>query len=179
VECELRGVGAAQGLEGKGVVGKQAAAPGGPGVEQLRPGKREQEHRQALQSRGEELDQVEEHRVGPVDVLEHERGGLVPRAGPDEDAHGLEEAVAVGRGRLGLEAEEDRQVPGHDGGLVLADEPLYQRAQLSRRHCDVVAVEDPGELLDLRREGAVGAALAIREAAAADARDRRPPRWAR
>ena len=49
---------------------------------------------------GEELDQVEERGVGPVDVLEDERRCLVPCAGLHEDADRLEEAVAVGRGRL-------------------------------------------------------------------------------
>ena len=119
-----------------------------------------------MQARGQELDQVEERRVRPVDVLEDEDRRLVSRAGLDEDAHRLEEAVAVGGRRLRLESEQDREVPGDRLGLFRADEPLDERAQLSRRHVDVVAVEDARQLLHLRRERAVRAALTIRQAAA-------------
>ena len=94
--------------------------------------------------------------------------GLLARHRLDEDADRLEEAVAVGRRRLGLEAEQDREVPGDDLGLLRPDEPLDERCAASRRAPDVVAVEDAGELLHLRRERPVRAALAIREAAAAD-----------
>src|SRR5690242_1364833 len=80
----------------------------------------------------------------------------------------MEEAVAIGRGRLRLESEQDRDVAGDGCGLLLADEPLDEGAQLFRRHLDVVAVEDAGELLDLARESAVSAALAVREATAAN-----------
>ena len=102
-----------------------------------------------------------------MDVLEDERCRLVPCAGFDEHADRLKEAVAVGSGRLGLETQQDREVPRDDDGFVLADEPFHQLAELVRRHCEVVAVVDACQLLHLHREGAVGAALAIREAAAA------------
>ena len=121
-----------------------------------------------MQPRGQELDQVEEARIGPVDVLEDERGCLVARSGFDEDPDRLEETVAIGGGRLRLEPEQDRDVPGDRLCLFFADELLHERAQLSGGDCDVVAVVDPGQLLDLRRERAVRASLAIGQAAAAD-----------
>jgi hypothetical protein len=137
-------------------------------VEQLRPGERQEQDGQVVQTHGEELDQVEERRVRPVDVLEDERRRLVSRTRFDEDPDGLEEAVAIGGGCLRLEAEQDRDVPGYDLGFLLADEPLHEAAQLPDGDVDVVAVEDAGELFHLLREGAVRASLAIREAAAAD-----------
>ena len=73
VERELRGVRAAERLERKRVVGEQSAAPRGPRVEQLRPRERQEQDGKVVEARGEELDQVEQRRVGPVDVLEHER----------------------------------------------------------------------------------------------------------
>ena len=112
VERELRSVAAGERLEGQGVVGEQAAAPGRPCVEQLRSCECQEQDGQAVQARGQKLDQVEEHRVRPVDVLEDERRRLVSRAGFDEDAHRLEEAVAVGGRRLRLESEQDREVSG-------------------------------------------------------------------
>ena len=121
-----------------------------------------------MEPRGEELDQVEEDRVCPVDVLEDERGRLVSRPRFDEDAHRLEEAVAIGSGRFRLQAEQNRDVARDRLGFLLAEEPLHEGAQLPRRYIDVVAVEDSGELLHLHRECAVGTALAIRQAAPAD-----------
>ena len=73
VERELSGVAAAERLEGQGVVGEQAAAPRRPCVEQLRPRERQEQDGKIVQARGQELDQVEERRVRPVDVLEDER----------------------------------------------------------------------------------------------------------
>lgn len=67
-----------------------------------------------------------------------------------------------------LESEQDRDVASDGLGLVLHDEPFHQRPQLLRRHRHVVAVVDARELLDLHRERAVRAALAIGEAAASD-----------
>src|SRR5207302_11467272 len=99
---------------------------------------------------------------------EDERGRLVSRPRLDEDAHRLEEAVAIGRGRLRLQPEQDRDMSRDRLGFFLADQPLHERTQLSGPHFDVVAVEDSGELLHLHRKCAVRAALAIRQAAATD-----------
>ena len=63
-----------------------------------------------------------------MDVLEDERRRLVSRAGLDEDADRLEEAVAVGGRRLRFESEQDREVPGDRDGLFGADQPLDERA---------------------------------------------------
>ena len=168
MERELRGVRTPQRLEREGVVGAQSAAPRGSRVEQLRPREGQEQNRKVVQACGQELDQVEERRVRPVDVLEDERRSLVPRARLDEDTHRLEETLAIGHRRLRLEPEQDRKVSRDGLGLLLPDESFHERAQLSGRHLDVVAVEDAGELLNLRREGAARAALPIGQAAAAD-----------
>jgi hypothetical protein len=81
-----------------------------------------------VEAPGEELDQVEERRVGPVDVLEDERRRLVARARLDEQPHRLEKAVAVGRRCFRLEAEQDRDVPRDGLGLFLAHEPFHEDA---------------------------------------------------
>ena len=49
-----------------------AAAPAGPQLEQLGPGDAEQEDRRVARPVGDVLDQVEEDRLGPLDVVEHE-----------------------------------------------------------------------------------------------------------
>ena len=131
-----------------------------------------------MEAHRQELDQVEERGVGPVDVLEDECRRLVSRSRFDEDPDGLEEAVAIGGGRLRLEAEQDRDVAGDGLGLLLADESLHEGAQLLRRHRDVVAVVDIGELLDLHRERAVCAALRDTAGNGRGRRDRRGTRCA-
>src|SRR5207247_10333120 len=47
-----------------------ASGPAGPLVEQLGPRKAEQEHRRVAAQVDDVLDQVEQRRLGPVDVLE-------------------------------------------------------------------------------------------------------------
>ena len=176
LSCRRRGDGARarrrlrlQRLEGQGVVGEHAAAPARAACRAAPAGRASRSRTgRSCRRAASELDQVEERGVGPVDVLEDERRRLVSRSRFDEDPDGREEAVAIGGRRLRLEAEQDRDVAGDGLGLLLADEPLHERAQLSVATVDVVAVEDAGELLHLRRERAVCAALAIRQAAAAD-----------
>ena len=51
---------------------EQSAAPGRAVGEELRPRQRDDQQRRVLRPRAQHLDQVEQARVGPVDVLEHE-----------------------------------------------------------------------------------------------------------
>ena len=57
----------------------------------------------------EQLDQVEQAAVGPVDVLEDEQHRLVARDRLDEAAHREEQRLAVVDRRLGVEPEQDRR----------------------------------------------------------------------
>ena len=159
---ELPGFFRAERSQGQRRVSGQASAPRGPSVEQLRPGLGEKHDRQVAQPRRQQLDQVEQAAVRPVDVFEHERDRLVLRHGLDEDAHREEELLAVVDRALRIEAEQDREVRGD---LLVAD----ALAELCEPDLCRVALEDSAELLDLAREGEVGAALSIRQRAAADA----------
>ena len=86
----------------------------------------------------------------------------------DQHAGGEEERLAVGDGGVALEAEQGREVrrvllgggrPGKIGD---------GSRELPARRLGVVAVEDPGDLLDLLDERAVRRAGAVGRRAAAD-----------
>ena len=163
----LRVLGAERGQRQRGV-GRQPSAPRRTRVEQLGPREREQHDRQVAQPRGQQLDQVEQAAVGPVDVLEDEQRRPVARDGLDEAPHREEQLLAVVDRAFGVEPEQDRQVAGHGLGVGPGRQVGDVLAQLRQRNLGRVAVEDPAELLDLHREGEVGAALAVGERAAVD-----------
>ena len=120
-------------------------------VEQLRPGHAEQQDRRVARQVGDVLDQVEERRLAPVDVVEDddERAARRPRA-----SSSLRKAQAISsrRAAAGVVAE--------------------QRARAARPRSARLA---PRELLHDLDDRPVGDALAVGEAAAADDRARRAP----
>jgi hypothetical protein len=68
---QLVGLGRGERLEQDRRRVQLAAAPAGPPVEQLGPSQAEQQERRLAREIGDVLQQVEEGRLGPVDVVEH------------------------------------------------------------------------------------------------------------
>ena len=112
------------------------------------------------------LDQVEQAAVGPVDVLEHQHGRLLRRGRLDEAPYREEQRLAILRDDMRVDAEDDGEMTGDHLGIGYG-EPLALGPQLRQHHVRLVVLEDACELLDLRGEGAVGARLAVGQAAAA------------
>jgi hypothetical protein len=68
-----------------------ATAPRGPLLEQLRTREAEQQHRRVPRRLDEVVEEVEQRRLGPVDVFEHDDQRPLTRENPEELAHGPEE----------------------------------------------------------------------------------------
>jgi len=73
-----------------------AAAPGWPFVEELRPGEADDESADVPNRVGEVLDQVEQRRLAPVNVLEDEQKWPLMRERLDEPAHRPERLLLDG-----------------------------------------------------------------------------------
>ncbi len=114
---------------------------------------------------GQELDEVEQALVGPVDVLEDEHRRPFAGNGLDEGAHGEEERLTVRYRRLRIETEQDRQVLGDRLRSSVTEQGRGRRLEFLEGDVDGVALEDVAELLELEAERAVRRALAIRKRA--------------
>ena len=98
-----------------------AAAPTGPQLEQLRPGDAEQEDRCVARPVGDVLDQVEEDRLGPLDVVEDD--DLRPLRRPRLDQLAKRELRLCGRAAdhlAGVDADRDQDLDERPVGDVLA-----------------------------------------------------------
>jgi hypothetical protein len=119
-----------------------------------------QHDRQVAQPRGQQLDQVEQAAIGPVDVLEDEQRRPVARDGLDEDAHREEELLAVVDGAFGVEPEQDREVAAtvsHRPGAVGDVLASFASADLGRSLSKI-----PQSCLTWIAKREVRAALAVR-----------------
>jgi hypothetical protein len=117
---------------------------------------------------GELLDQVEEGRLGPVEVVEH--GHQRPLGG-----QGLQQAAGrpdglLDRGRVGLQPDQLADPLGHQRPVRRA--PVQQGGQFGPCRRRRVLQPDPGSLADHLGQRPEGAAVAVRQAAADQ--DRRP-----
>ena len=137
---ELRGVRVGERREVDRRVVAEPRAPGGVRLVQLGPGGADDEQRDALRPVGEVLEEREQRRVGPVDVLDdqHERSPLRDRL--QEPAPGGEQLLL--RRRLARVDPEQRQQPRPQPRPVVG---LGQhRLQLRGRDLGRVGLEDPG-----------------------------------
>ena len=147
------------------------AAPAGASFQQLRACGADDQERQLVGATGQELDEVEQRVVGPVDVLEDQDRRVITGQGLEEPAPGLEglPASAVqARRRVSLQADQRAQVLGHPGAVALVG---HQRVdglgELRPRHVDAVGLEDAGLGLDHLAERPERDALAVGERAPA------------
>ena len=162
--------------------------PGAP-LEQLFPGQADLQHRRSRPLH-EVLDQVEHPLVGPVDVLPHEHQRPLARETLDRCAHGGEERLARALGRPRSSAGSDspgaldpEQAPDQPRSSTarrpcprarIAEELAQPRRQLRPRRRRRVAVDDRALRADHLAERPVRDARAIRQAAPAPDRRRRP-----
>ena len=150
-------------------VGREPAAPAGALAEKLRPGERDEEHGNLAHASRERLEQVEQARVGPVDVLVQEQHGPVAaRATRRGRAPRRRAARDPAASAVLVESEERREMRGVLLGRGRPGELGDRGASFSAASAVVVAVEDAADLLDLLSERAVRAARAVRSRAAAD-----------
>ena len=160
------GVGVAEGAEPDG---GPAGAPAGPALQQLGPGRgQDQDGRRPGVRLDQALDEVEQGVVGPVQVLEgqHQRpgGGQAVQEPPP----GGELLLAVGGGGRpggpgpGAEADQAAQVAGHPGGGDRIGHRRRGRGQAPAGELGAVALEDAGLGLDRLGERPEGRAVAVR-----------------
>ena len=153
---------------------REAADSGAPRwsvVEQLGAGEREDEDGVGPRPGRHVLDEVEQARIGPLEVLEDEddRGSLGDAL--EESSPGGEQLVALERGLLG-----SRQQGGEAWldpaplGLV-ADELLERRTELPAGELGRRAVRDPGPAADHLRHRGERDSLSVGEGAAVVPRD--------
>ena len=71
------------------------AGPAGTQLEQVGARERQHEHRRAAAPADEVLDEVEQRRLGPVQVLEDEHEGTRPRDRLEELSHGPEDLLGA------------------------------------------------------------------------------------
>ena len=75
--------------------GPHGSAPSRPALQQLGPREGQQQHRRLPDAGGEGLEEVEEARIGPVDVLEHQEERTFRRDAFDQPACRVEEHLLV------------------------------------------------------------------------------------
>ena len=108
-----------------------AAGPAGPPVEQLRPGEAEDEHGHVPHPISQVLDQIQQRRLCPVDVLEHEQHGPLAREHLDQPAHGPENLFLDGPARAGTDRALD---PLGDGVRVRVEQLANAAIACHLRH---------------------------------------------
>ena len=129
---------------------REVAVPGAPVrplVEEL--GTREDEHEERARLRPLEqvLDEVEQARVGPLHVLEHEDGRVHVREPLEEEPPRGEEVVALVRGLLLGDPEQAREHRLHERPLVRIEHVLGEGGVELRARCRVVIVlGDPARM---------------------------------
>ena len=119
---ELPCVVAGEPIERERRIGGKAARPARALVQQLRPGEREEQHGHVANARGERLEEVEQARVRPVDVLEQEQRRPLCGQGLDEDARGEEQRLSVSDVSVLSETDEQGEVRGVLGRCLGADD---------------------------------------------------------
>jgi hypothetical protein len=139
-----------------------AAGPGRTLLQQLGAGHRDQQDRRPAAALAQPLDQVQEGRLGPVQVVEdHHQGAL--------GGQRLQQPVGrpgglLDRGRVGLQPDQLPDPPGDQ--RPLGDGPLQQGGQLGPGLLGRVLKPDPGRLADHLGQRPEGAAVAVGQAAA-------------
>jgi hypothetical protein len=100
------------------------ASPAGAHVEQVRPGEADQQDRDVPRPVGQVLDEVEEDRLSPVDVVEDKHDGLPPCRRLEQRPHRCEAGLDPGRG---LDQPDRLRDPQRDVvGVRLAGERRLQ-----------------------------------------------------
>ncbi len=113
------------------------------------------------------VDEVEQSRVRPLQVLEDEHGRVLLGEPLEEEAPGSEKILALCGGLLG-KAEQLRQPRLHPGALVRIEQvPLERLVELPRRDLGRLLLGDPGAHAHHLRERPVRDAFAVGETAAA------------
>ena len=108
------------------------------------------------------LDEVEQPRVRPVDVLQHQDEGVARGHALEESTPRVEEVLAAERTRLG----GAHQHPDLESDGLVAEQLLHGRVGLRRRRLDRVVLQDLALRLDRVGQGRV-AGTAVGEAAPA------------
>ncbi len=145
---------------------RPAGAEAGPPLGELRSRERQHEERVVARPLEQVLDEVEEGRVGPLQVLEDEHDGALLGEPLEEEPPGGEEILPVA-GRVLGEAEqvgESRLEPASLG--FIPDALLEHRAQLRERFVRGVFLRDQCAHPHHLGERPVGDAVSVRETAA-------------
>ena len=138
-------------------------------VEELRPRERHEQQRQPVRPDGERVDQIEEVRAGPVDVLEDEDGRPLARRGLQENARRGEERVAIGR--RSPPPSTPTIAPRCSATVSASASTVEERLRLARslrRRRPASRSRRSRRAHDVARERAVDTALAVRQRPARD-----------
>ena len=149
-----------QRLDGQSGVAGKAASPSRPPLEQFRASRREQQQRNVTDTRSQHFQQVEHAVVGPVDVLEDEHRRPLRRKRLDHTARRVEKGLAVTDTALASQTDQQRDVRSDLVGVAV-DQFCNRGVELFGSAADLVRVEDPRHLLDLRSESPVREHLAV------------------
>ena len=142
-----------------------ARAPGRPALEQLRPGEREHEDRIVARPLQQVLHEVEQRRVGPVQILEKEDDGCLGGHQLEEPPPRGEEILLVGRSPL-RKTEEVGEPRLDPAALVRIGYVFFDRyAELRPCGLGGLVLENPRSHPHHLRQRPVGDALAVGEAA--------------
>ena len=112
----------------------------GMALEQLGSGGADHEQRHALGPIGQVLQEGEHRLIGPVQVLEHEHGGVLLGDVLQEPPPGREQLLALGGGG-GLDPEQRQQALAEPGTFVAFGK---DRVELGRGDGGCVGLQDPG-----------------------------------
>ncbi len=151
-----------QRLQAEGHEVAPTRAPGGPVLEQVRPCDRDDEDRDAPAPLREVVDEVERPGIGPVEILEHERGRPLRGDPLEEGPPGAEQLLAGDRAR-GIHAEQREERRLDPATLGLVGHPALDRGgDLRPGRGLVVRLHEPRAAPDHLAQGPERDALAVR-----------------
>jgi hypothetical protein len=152
------------------IPGGDAAPAGSPGrspLQQLRPRQRDHEQRVVARPLQEVLDEVQQARVRPLQVLEHQHGRIHVGEALEEQAPGGEHLLPVTRVEV-AESEQLRQARLDEAPVIGVRQVLVQRRpQLAERRLGRLVLGDPATHPHHVRQRPVGDPLPVGQTAAA------------
>ena len=148
-----------------------ATPPPHPGRRSNSSGRAMHRRSHAVGSRRDRLDEVEQPRIGPVQILDHGhqrsiRGERLDVSLPRSNDHLMRRLRLGTRQRVGVQLDPDRgeQDACHADPLVSWEARVQPGSRLAEGRRGGVAVEDPGVRLQDLGEGPVGEAVAVGQA---------------
>jgi len=147
-------------------LGAHAASPRRPAIEQLWPGQRQQHHRRVSDVNGQIFDEVKLARIGPMNVLEHQKSRLFDSQSFDQPPCREQEEHLLAHWWIKSKSEHEGEAARDFIPLGIGENPSHRRSQLGPCGFRALLLEETSHVLDLFGEGAVHISCVVRQTSA-------------